>query len=122
MVRDAQRALADASSAVLTAELALRQSTADRVFDRYLQTVVVDSEEAVGTASAGIGAVQPPQSERERYDAVTGQLGAAEDLLAATRIAVVDGESYRYDGLAGELAATADALQLLESDLDHPPR
>ena len=53
---------------------------------------------------------------------MTGQLGAAEDLLAATRIAVVDGESYRYDGLAGELAATADALQLLESDLDHPPR
>jgi hypothetical protein len=119
---DAERAVSDALSAVRTAELALRQSEDGRVYDPYLQTVLVDAEEAVGGAADTIGAGQPPRPERERFDAVTGQIGAAEDLVTAARIAVVDGESYRYDGLADSLADAGDALESLESDLEHPVR
>lgn len=119
---DAQRALGDASSAVSTAELALRQSDDDRLFDTYLQTVVVDAEAAVSAAADVIGGKQPPGSERERYDAVTGQLDEAASLVSTVRIAVVSGEAERYDALAARLADAAEALQGLESDLEHPPR
>ncbi len=118
---DAQRAVADASSAVRTAELALRQNARGRVFDRYLQTVLVDAEEGVGKASDAIGSKQPPRSERERYDAVTGQLDEAAGLVSTARIAVVDRETDRYDALADRLAAAAKALQKLQDDLEHPP-
>lgn len=119
---DAQRALSDASAAVLTAELALQQHEDARLYDRYLQTVVGDAEKAVGAAGDRIGRGQPPLAERERYNAVTGQIDAAEDLVTRVRIAVVDGETHRYDSLASRLADAADALRSLESDLEHPPR
>jgi hypothetical protein len=118
---DAQRAVSDAASAVQTAEFALRLHEDDRIFDRYLQTVVVDAEEAVGAAGDAIGGKQPPMSERERYDTVTGQLDEAASLVSTTRIAVVDREEERYDALADRLAKSASALQQLEDDLQHPP-
>ena len=119
---DAQRAVSEASSAVLTAELALRQNVRGRVFDHYLQTVLVESEKAVSKAGGTIGSEQPPQSERQRSDTVTGQIDEAAGLVTTARIAVVDRESDRYPGLADRLAAAADALQKLEDDLQHPPR
>src|SRR3954453_20595430 len=83
---DAQRAVSNAASAVLTAELALRQSERGRGFDRYLQTVLfnaslqpvlVNAEKGVGTAGDAIGSRQPPRAERDRYDTVTGQIDEA---------------------------------------------
>jgi hypothetical protein len=118
---DAQRAVSDASSAVLTAELALRQHEHGRVFDRYLQTVLVDAEEGVSKAGDAIGSKQPPRRERERYDAVTGQIDEAAGLVSTARIAVVDRETDRYVALADRLASAAAALQKLEDDLQHPP-
>ena len=118
---DAQRAVADASSAVQTAELALRQHGRGRVFYRYLQTVLVDAEEGVGKAGDAIGSRQPPREERERYATVTGQVDEAASLVSTARIAVVDRETSRYDALADRLAAAAEALQRLEDDLEHPP-
>ena len=118
---DAQRAVSDASSAVHTAELALRENARGRVFDRYLQTVLVDAEEGVGKAGEAISSRQPPREERERYDTVTGQVDEASSLVSTARIAVVDGETDRYDALADRLADAAQALQKLEDDLQHPP-
>jgi hypothetical protein len=108
---DARRALGDASSAVSAAELALRQHQDGRLFDPYLQTVVVDAEAAVAKAADTIGGRQPPRSEREQYDAVTGQLDEAAGLASTVRIAVVDEDTRRYDGLATRLADAAEALQ-----------
>ncbi len=119
---DAQRAVSDAASAVHTAELGLRLHGEDRVFDRYLQTVLVDAERGIGTASDAISSEQPPQSERERYDTVTGQIDEAAGLVATTRIAVVDRETERYDALADRLAKAGQALVQLEQDLQHPPK
>jgi len=118
---DAQRAVSDASSAVQSAELALRQSDRGRVFDRYLQTVLVEAEKGVGKAGETIGSRQPPRAERERYDTVTGQIDEAASLVSTARIAVVDRETDRYPSLADRLSAAADALLKLEEDLEHPP-
>jgi hypothetical protein len=113
--------VSDAASAVHSAELALRLRTEDKVFDRYLQTVVVESERAVGAAGDAIGGKQPPRSERERYETVTGEIDEAAGLVSTARIAVVDREAERYDALADRLARAATALQQLEDDLQHPP-
>jgi hypothetical protein len=118
---DAERAVSDAASAVHTAELALRLRQDGRLYDRYLQTVLVDAEKGIGKAGASIGSKQPPRAERERYGTVTGQVDEAADLVSAARIAVVDRESDRYDSLADRLAEAARALQDLEDDLQHPP-
>jgi hypothetical protein len=118
---DAQRSVSDAAAQVHTAELALRLHGRGRVFDRYLQTVLLDAEKGVGTASDAIGAKQPPQAERERYETVTGQLEEAAGLVATTRIAVVDRETDRYDALADRLSDAGHALLQLEEDLQHPP-
>jgi hypothetical protein len=118
---DAQRAVSDVASEVNAVELALRLHEQDRVFDRYLQTVCLDAEKGVGTASDGVASAQPPREERERYAAVTGQLDEAAGLVATTRIAVVDRETDRYDALADRLADAAEALGKLEDELQHPP-
>jgi hypothetical protein len=118
---DAQRAVSDASSAVQTAELALREHGRGHVFDRYLQTVLVESEAGVSKAGAAIGTRQPPRAERERYQTVTGQIDEAAGLVATARIAVVDRETDRYAGLADRLSQAAEALKRLEEDLQHPP-
>jgi hypothetical protein len=118
---DAQRAVADASSAVHTAELALRQHVKGRVFDRYLQTVLVDAEKSVGKAGDAISTKQPPRAEQERYQTVTGQIDEAGSLVSTARIAVVDRDTERYDALADRLGKAGQALLKLEDDLEHPP-
>jgi hypothetical protein len=118
---DAERAVSDAASAVHTAELALRLRHDGRLYDRYLQTVLVDAEKGIGQAGETIGSKQPPRAERERYGTVTGQVDEAADLVSTARIAVVDRQSDRYDALADRLAEAAHALQDLEDDLQHPP-
>ena len=118
---DAQRAVSDAYSGVRTAELALRLHGEGRIFERYLQTVLVDAEEGVGRAGNTIGSKQPPHAERKRYETVTGQIDEAASLVAIARIAVVDRETSRYDPLADRLADAAEALSSLEDDLQHPP-
>ncbi len=117
---DAQRALGDGTSALYAAELALREHEDDRVFDRYLQTVLLDAEEAVGKASATLASKQPPQPERKRYDTVTSELEEAAGLITTVRIGVVDRETDRYPALADQLDDEAAALAKLEDDLQHP--
>jgi hypothetical protein len=118
---DAQRAVSDASSAVQTAELALRQHVKGRMFDRYLQTVMVEAEQGMGKASNAISTRQPPRSERVRYQTVTSEIDGAASLVSTARIAVVDRETDRYDALAARLARAAARLQKLEDELMHPP-
>ena len=83
---DAARSLADGASSVRTAELALRVHHRGRMFHAYLQTVLVDAEEGVGSASQMVATTQPPTVERERYDRVTGELEDASGLVAAALV------------------------------------
>lgn len=67
-------------SEVATVGLALRGH--DDLFDSYLQTVVVDAEEAAGAAAEKLAAVQPPTAELERHEEVTSTLDDAASLLS----------------------------------------
>ena len=118
---DALRALSDVRSSVQVTRVALEQASDDRLFDRYLQTVVVDAEEAAGASADRFAGFQPPPSERERYDAVTGQLDAAAGLLSEVRIAVVAGNQGQLPDLLTQLHDAAQSLEQLDHDLRHPP-
>ncbi|HEY0891100.1 MAG TPA: hypothetical protein VGE38_15965 [Nocardioides sp.] len=113
---DASRATGDVRSEVATVGLALRRH--DDLFDSYLQTMVVDAEEAAGAAAEKLSAVQPPTAELERHEEVTSTLDDAASLLSEVRIAVV-----RHEPLTpyvGRLTATADELDGLEQRLRRP--
>ncbi len=118
---DALLTVTDVRSSVQTARIALQQSADDRVFDSYLQTVVLDAEDTAGSSSQKFGGLQPPRQERERYDAVTGLLDAAVGLLSDVRIAVVARNEGHYDDLAALLQDTVTSLDRLDHDLRQPP-
>jgi hypothetical protein len=118
---DALRALTDVRSSVQVARVALEQAGDDRVFDSYLQTVTLDAEEAAGTSSEKLAGLQPPRTERARYDAVTGQLDAAASLLSEVRIAVVAGNEGQFPDLLTQLHDATRSLDRLEDELRHPP-
>jgi hypothetical protein len=119
---DALLALSDVRSSVQVTRVALQQSEAGRLFDPYLQTVAVNAEETAGGSAQKFGGFQPPRSERDRYDAVTGQLDAAVSLLSEVRIAVVADNEGKYVELAAELLDALKALDRLDQDLRHPPQ
>jgi hypothetical protein len=114
---DAVRVTGDVGSAVATVDLALRHR--DRLFQSYLQTVLVDAEEAAGKAATRLDGVQPPDSEVARNEQVSTSLDKATSLLTDVRIAVV--RRAPLGGFVPQLAATADDLARLESSLHEPP-
>jgi len=118
---DALRAVSEVRSSVQVTRVALEQASDDRLFDRYLQTMVVDAEGAAGASAEKFAGFQPPRSERERYDAVTGQLDAAAGLLSDVRIAVVSGNEGQLPELLTQLRDAAQSLEQLDHDLRHPP-
>ncbi|MDQ4055394.1 MAG: hypothetical protein M3237_22255 [Actinomycetota bacterium] len=118
---DALRALSDVRSSVQVTRVAVEQAADDRIYDSYLQAVVVDAEEAAGASADTFAGFQPPRSERERYDVVTGQLDAAAGLLSEVRIAVVAGNEGQLPDLLTQLHDAAESLHQLNQDLRHPP-
>jgi hypothetical protein len=118
---DALLALSDVRSSVQAVRVALQQSDEGRLFDSYLQTVTVDSEETAGGSAQKFGGFQPPRAERERYDAVSGQLDAAVSLLSEVRIAVVAHNEGQFAELTAQLLDAVHALDRLDQDLRHPP-
>ena len=107
----ALQALDDVGGEVATARLVLRQLQDDRATGEYAQTVALDSEEAAGTTSDGLAAVQPPRSLDTTYDHVTTALSDAADLLSDVRIAVVREDEGRYAGLVADLARARRDLE-----------
>ena len=88
---------------VRTAELALRQHARGRVRplppDRPGQR-----RGGLGKASDAIGSKQPPRAERERYDAVTGQLDEAAGLVSTAVSPSSTARPGRSEALADRLA------------------
>ncbi|MGZ4451696.1 MAG: hypothetical protein ACXVWW_04055 [Nocardioides sp.] len=109
---DALRSIGDVSSSVSSVQLALQHH--DRLFGPYLQTVAVQAEDAAGTASTKLSAVQPPEPYQGRSDTVTSALDDAESLLTDARIAVVRRDSAAYADLVRRLKRTGDRLSRLE--------
>lgn len=114
---DAVRVTGDVGSAVSTMELTLRHR--DRLFQNYLQTVALDSEESADKAATRLEGVQPPDAELDRNDEVTSAIDDATSLLTDVRIAVVRGAP--LTSFIDQLSESADELDRLEQSLHQPP-
>lgn len=109
---DAQQALQSATSETRTAELALQHWLAGDVTEAYADTVVTDSEKALGPIQTSFGGVDPPDRRADplRED-VTGQLSDAESALADARIALRRGDQPAVRQLLTELAKVSAQLE-----------
>ena len=114
---DAVRVTGDVGSAVSTMELTLEHR--DRLYQNYLQTVALDSEESADRAATRLEGVQPPDVELDRSDQVTSAIDDATSLLTDVRIAVVRGAP--LDPFIDKLSQSADQLDTLEQSLHRPP-
>lgn len=87
--RNAIHSLDSAVSDTRTSALALQNYLAARVPRPYADTVVTESEDAIGPVEDSFGAVDPPSPSDERLrDEVGALLSDAGDELAAARIAL----------------------------------
>lgn len=117
----ATRAVDGVHSALQSARVALGLATEGRIYQNYLQTVLVEAEAQAGSAAAKFASFQPPRSERQRYTEITTRLDDAAALLADARIAVVDEREDRYEQLRQDLKKAANGLHGLADELKHPP-
>ena len=87
--QNAKSALESASSETATARLAVDGLLSGRATSAYADTVVTDSENAMGGVQTSFGVVDPPSRDQDRLrDQVLTLLGNADDALAHTRIAL----------------------------------
>lgn len=86
-----------------------------RLLASYAAVAASDAEESANQTVQQFAGRQPPQSERDEYDAVTQQLDAATELLAQARIALVEGSADQ--SLRDEIAAVHGELETLQEQL-----
>jgi hypothetical protein len=88
------------------------------VTNPYADTVVTDSESALGPIEDSFGTVDPPQRADDRLrDEVTTVLGDAADACAAARIAVRRDDKDAMRSAAEDLREVADRMESLEDGL-----
>lgn len=88
-LENAKAALQSAVSETATARLAVRARLDGRSPSAYADTVVTDSEKALGPIEASFGGVDPPiTSDDALRDSTLKHLGSASDALAQARLAV----------------------------------
>jgi hypothetical protein len=109
---NAKAALSSAVSEARTGSLALKARVAGKVTNAYVDTVVTDSETAIGPIEDSFGNVDPPGAREDhlRTDVMT-LLGDTADAFATARIAV------RRDD-AGQMRTSATALAQLADRMD----
>lgn len=109
---DAAQALQSATSETRTAELVLEHWLSGDATQAYADTVVTDSEKALGPIQTSFGGVDPPERGADplRED-VTGQLSDAESALAEARIALRRGDAPAVHKVVADLAKIGDQLE-----------
>jgi hypothetical protein len=110
--RNAIEALDSAVSETRAAALALEQHLAGRVARPYADTVVTDSEDALGPVEDSFGTVDPPTSADVRLrDDVDGLLSDAGDALSTARIALRRSDTAGMAKSVTELTSLADRME-----------
>jgi hypothetical protein len=110
--RNAIRALYSAVSDARTGALALETLLDDRLTRPYADTVVTESEEAVGPVEDSFGSVDPPSAADVRLrDEVGGLLSDTSDALADARIALRRDDRGGMRGSMAQLRALADRME-----------
>ena len=110
--RNAIQALDSAVSGARTAAIALEEHLGERVMRPYADTVVTESEDAIGPVEDSFGNVDPPtQADVQLRDEVGGLLSDTADVLADARIALRAGDREGMARSAVDLRTVADAME-----------
>ena len=108
--QNAKSALESAASETSTAQIAVDVLLSGKATNAYADTVVTDSENAMGGIETSFGVVDPPTpTQDELRDQVLTLLGDADDALAHARIAI----------RRGDLSSLTDARKGLEDASAH---
>ena len=115
---NAKAALSSAVSEARTGSLVLRARVAGKVTNAYADTVVTDSESAIGPIEDSFGNVDPPDAPEDqlRTDVMT-MLGDTADAFATARIAVRRDDARQMATAAEELAQLADRMDRSQEGL-----
>jgi hypothetical protein len=115
---NAVAALASAVGEARTAALALDARADDQATNPYTDTVVTDSESALGPIQDSFGNVDPPEPKDDALrDSVVEVLGDTADACAKARIAVRRDDPASMRSAAGELRELADRMEALGETL-----
>ena len=110
--RNAIRALDSAVSDARTGALAVENLLRERLTRTYADTVVTESEEAIGPVEDSFGSVDPPSAADVRLrDEVGGLLSDTGDALADARIALRRDDRGRMRTSMAQLRALADRME-----------
>lgn len=116
--RNAIQALDSAVSETRAAALAVKQQLAGRVARPYADTVVTDSEDALGPVEDSFGTVDPPTPADEKLrDDVGGLLSDAADALSTARIALRRGDTTGMTKSLADLTSLADRMEKASEEL-----
>lgn len=111
-LQNAKAALESATSEARTAELAASARLSGRATRVYADTVITDSEKAMGPIQSSFGGVDPASRQDDALrDKVLGELGDTEDALAQARIAVRRDDRPMLERARIELAERGQKLQ-----------
>jgi hypothetical protein len=117
-VQNAKAALESAVSEARTAELAASARLDEQATKAYADTVITDSEGALGPIQTSFGGVDPPSRDDDALRAeVLSQLGDVEDALAEARIAVRRDDRPALASTRDDLADLADQLEQTRAGL-----
>lgn len=116
--QNAKSALESALSETSTAQIAVDVLLSGNATNAYADTVVTDSENAMGGIQTSFGVVDPPTpTQDELRDQVLALLGEADDALAHARIAVRRGDVSSLTDARQELEDASARLESARADL-----
>jgi hypothetical protein len=108
---NADAALSSAVSEARTGSLVLEARLAGKVTNAYADTVVTDSESAIGPIEDSFGNVDPPNAGQDQLRTdVMALLGDTADAFATARLAVRRDDAGQMRSSATELAELADRM------------
>ena len=116
--QNAKSALESAVSETSTAQIAVDVLLSGNATNAYADTVVTDSENAMGGIETSFGVVDPPSPAQDALrDQVLTLLGDADDALANARIAVRRGDVSSLNDARKELEDASAPLEAARADL-----
>lgn len=116
--QNAKSALESAASETSTAQIAVDVLLSGKATNAYADTVVTDSENAMGGIETSFGVVDPPTpTQDELRDQVLTLLGDADDALAHARIAIRRGDVSSLTDARKELDDVSSHLESARADL-----
>jgi hypothetical protein len=116
--QNAKSALESAVSETSTAQIAVDVLLSGNATNAYADTVVTDSENAMGGIETSFGVVDPPApTEDGLRDQVLALLGDADDALAHARIAIRRGDVSSLRAARKELEDASAHLESARGDL-----